>query len=178
MKKVIPFKKNILFKTNLSEITSISLEDNLKFDNNIVLGNFVVSGEYKMNDSSINTEPFNYDIPVEINIDEKYNLNKSTAEVSDFYYEIINNNTLNVNIEVTIDKMEEIPIIEEVRKENDLKEVNTEEVYSSYSVYIVREGDTVDSIINKYSIDKEKLQEYNDLKELKIGDKLIIPSNV
>ena len=87
MKKVIPFKKNILFKTNLSEITSISLEDNLKFDNNIVLGNFVVSGEYKMNDSSINTEPFNYDIPVEINIDEKYNLNKSTVEVSDFYYE-------------------------------------------------------------------------------------------
>ena len=78
------------------------------------------------------------------------------------------------------DTMKEEPVKEErcIEDETLFKEVNTEEVYSSYSVYIVREGDTADSIINKYSIDKEKLQEYNDLKELKIGDKLIIPSNV
>ena len=84
------------------------------------------------------------------------------------------------NIEMEKDTMKEEPVKEErcVEDETLFKEVNTEEVYSSYSVYIVREGDTVDSIINKYSIDKEKLQEYNDLKELKIGDKLIIPSNV
>ncbi len=214
MKKIIPFKKNILFKTNLSEITSISLEDNLNFKDNSVLGNFVVSGDYKMNDSSINTEPFSYDLPVEISIDEKYDLSKASVEVSDFYYEIINNDTLNINIEVTIDKMEEIPIIEEVRQENKLqeveieheniidsisddtnneiieekerciepeetlfKEIDSDEIYSSYSVYIVREGDTIESIVSKYGIDKEKLQEYNDLKDLKLGDKLIIPTN-
>lgn len=216
MKKVIPFKKNILFKTNLSEITSISLEDNLNFGENSVNGNFIVSGDYKMNDSSINTESFSYDLPVEISINEKYDLSKANVQVSDFYYEIINNDTLSVNIEVTLDKLEEIPIIEEVRKENELKEVEiektnileednqeieenlekseeikerciepeedlfkeveTDEIYSSYSVYIVREGDTIESIISKYSIDKDKLQEYNDLKDLKIGDKLIIPN--
>lgn len=223
MKKVIPFKKNILFKTNLCEITSISLEDNLSFQKNSVMGCFVVSGDYKMNDSSINTESFNYELPVEINIDEKYNLSKSTVEVSDFYYEIINDNTLNVNIEVTIDKLEEIPIIEEVRNSNEkLDEINLEitnlcdefvkkekkiieenddiedsntkrcveteetlfkymdsnENYSTYNIYIVREGDTIESILAKYNIDKEKVEEYNDLKELKIGDKLIIPNNV
>ena len=79
----------LLFKTNLSEITSISLEDDLKFEKNLVVGQFIVSGEYKMNDTSVNTEPFIYNLPVEISIDEKYNLDNSTIEVSDFYYEII-----------------------------------------------------------------------------------------
>jgi len=42
-------------------------------------------------------------------------------------------------------------------------------------VYIVREGDTIDSIMSKYKITRDLLNEYNDLNELKLGDKLIIP---
>lgn len=49
------------------------------------------------------------------------------------------------------------------------------ETYSSYRVYIVREGDSIESILNKYSITKEELEVYNDISELKIMDKLIIP---
>lgn len=203
MKKIIPFKKSILFKTNLSEVTSISLEDNLKIDENLIFGEFIISGEYKMNESSINTEPFIYNLPVEINVDDKYDLCNSIVEVSDFYYEIVNNSNLNINIEVTLDKLEEkiieekkeeiyeheierTNILEEVEETKErcvepeetlFKEIEDEEMYTSYSIYIVREGDTIESILSKYSIDKEKLQEYNDLKDLKIGDKLIIPSN-
>ena len=48
--------------------------------------------------------------------------------------------------------------------------------YASYKVYIVREEDTIESILVKYTIAREELEKYNNLKEIKIGDKLIIPS--
>lgn len=50
------------------------------------------------------------------------------------------------------------------------------ETYKSYKIYIVRDGDSIETILEKYSISKDKLEEYNDLKELKIGDKIIIPT--
>lgn len=50
------------------------------------------------------------------------------------------------------------------------------ENYASYKVYIVREEDTIESILVKYNIVREELEKYNNLKEIKIGDKLIIPS--
>ena len=50
------------------------------------------------------------------------------------------------------------------------------EVYVTYNVFIVREGDTLESILDKYNIDIEELKKYNDLSELKLGDKLIIPN--
>lgn len=51
----------------------------------------------------------------------------------------------------------------------------TSETYKSYKVYIVREGDDLELIMEKYSITKEELEAYNDLKEIKLGDKIIIP---
>lgn len=53
---------------------------------------------------------------------------------------------------------------------------DSNETYSTYYVYIVRENDSVDTILQKYNINKEILEMYNDLKEIKIGDKVIIPS--
>lgn len=53
--------------------------------------------------------------------------------------------------------------------------ISNDDIYVSYSVYIVREGDTLESIISKYQVSEEQLKDYNDLKELKLGDKLIIP---
>ena len=50
------------------------------------------------------------------------------------------------------------------------------ETYSTYHVYIVRDGDTLDSILSNYQITKEDLEAYNDLSDLKLGDKLIIPA--
>lgn len=50
------------------------------------------------------------------------------------------------------------------------------ETYATYYVYIVRETDTIETILQKYNINKEEIELYNDLKELKIGDKIIVPS--
>ena len=37
--------------------------------------------------------------------------------------------------------------------------------------------DTIDGIISKYNISKELLGEYNNIEDIKSGDKLIIPSD-
>lgn len=242
MKKIVPFKKEIVFKTNLSEITSISLEHNLqKKDNNIINGNFVVSGNYKVNETSINTERFSYELPFDINVDEKYMLDNVVIDIDDFYYEIINNKSLEVNIDVLIDHLEEKPLIEEkeiIKEEKEdvsnIMEIEKEdedimercieaedilssleekdekenenvirddkkievveqksvtkinslfdnldsstETYKTYKVCIMRAGDTIESVLQKYTITKEELEIYNNLSDIKIGDKLIIPS--
>lgn len=50
------------------------------------------------------------------------------------------------------------------------------EIYVAYNVFIVRDGDTIDSIMEKYGVNEELLKQYNDLSNLQIGDKLIIPT--
>ena len=50
------------------------------------------------------------------------------------------------------------------------------EEYSTYNVAIIREGDTIDSIIEKYNVDIEEIKKYNDISNLQLGDKLIIPN--
>ncbi len=211
MKKVIPFKKEIIFESNIAEITSISLEHNLEIKDNSVIGSFDISGTYKMTLTSTITEDFNYNIPFEIALDERYLLDNAMADIDDFYYEILNDRVLSINIEVGIDGIEEIEmedkmpnIIEEskefeelnrdessdientqeekrcIEEENPISNVFTSvsdvETYKSYTVYIVRENDTIESILTKYSVSKEELEAYNNLEELKIGDKLIIPN--
>lgn len=253
MKKIVPFKKEISFQTNLSEITSISLEHNLHLsDNNLITGNFNISGEYKIADTSVSTELFSYQLPFDINVDEKYDLTNLVVDIDDFYYEIVNNKILEVNIDVLLDKLVEKPLIEKeeiikeesvdvsdvmdnekimdesdsdimercIEKEDILSELEKEddklkmqkesndrptqiiseetevketksiqkinslfdnldsssETYKTYKICIIRNGDTIEGVMQKYSITKEELEKYNNLSEVKIGDKLIIPS--
>ena len=84
-------------------------------------------------------------------------------------------------------KIEEIKEDEEDNKLDKTDEVNKKiktlfntgsdtEEYITYQIYIIREGDTVESIVAKYDIDVESLKEYNDISDLKLGDKIIIPA--
>ena len=52
---------------------------------------------------------------------------------------------------------------------------NTANTYITYNVYIVKDNDTIDTICNSYNVSKELIQEYNDIHDLKTGDKLLIP---
>ena len=207
MKKIVPFKKEISFKTNLSEITSISLDHELELDGYTIKGNLFISGSYKMNDVSVNVEEFKYNIPVNIEMNNNYILDDIKMDIEDFYYEIIDNNILSVDIEVSIDNLKEAPmeeekhpiIIEEEMVPVDFEVTNLEDVeesrvdatdvksvfnnfddsnetFSTYKICIVKETDTVESIVLNYGITKELLSEYNDISDIKIGDKLIIPS--
>lgn len=218
MRKIIPFKKEIKFDNNLYEITSISLEHTLHRDDRNIEGSFIISGEYRITESSSNTLEFYYDLPFAIDIDDKYNIDNVDIDINDFYYEILDNKYLVINIEVKLDHIEEIlmerkedvmdineteevpacveediiePEEERVFKEQTIKEEKSKEIkieevkslfsnmdndnYVTYKVYIVRETDSIESIINKYQVTKEDIELYNDISEIKIGDKIIIP---
>lgn len=60
---------------------------------------------------------------------------------------------------------------------NIFNDVNGEDSYVTYRVYRVDEGDTIDKIIEKYNTSKEELEKYNNIIDINIGDKLIIPAN-
>lgn len=53
---------------------------------------------------------------------------------------------------------------------------NTEETYTTYSVYLLRENDNIEDVLSKYNITREELGYYNNLDDLHVGSKLIIPS--
>ena len=74
------------------------------------------------------------------------------------------------------EEVKERCIEEEGPLPNIFNNISESETYKSYTVYIVRENDTLESILNKYSTSKELLEPYNNLEELKIGDKIIIPN--
>lgn len=272
MKQIIPFNKEIAFKTMIGEIQSISLEHTLKIkDDNNIKGDFIVSGSYKMTEASTIAEEFSYKIPVDIYIDEEYDLEDAVIDIDDFKYSIINDDTLDVKIDLLLDKMELVKterkiskeeeviqahldkdylklksetlpkeeqkeeVLEESKEEKELvldrndiekeekesilerkNKENKEEImtttieedvidaveipietkntevkekveslfnkfsdeedsYSTYKVYIVRENDNLESIIEKYNISLDELREYNNVDDLKLNDKLIIP---
>ena len=53
--------------------------------------------------------------------------------------------------------------------------INNENKYYTYKVYIVRQGDTIENICSKYNVQIEDLLEYNDINNISLGDKIIIP---
>lgn len=53
---------------------------------------------------------------------------------------------------------------------------NSEETFTTYSVYIIRKEDSIEKILDTYNVTKEELSEYNDLSNLEIGSKIIIPN--
>lgn len=200
----------------IGEITAISLEHNLKFVNDSeVKGDLILSGKYKLTEASRLEEDFKYNIPAEISLFEKLDLNTINIEITDFYYEIENEDTMVCNIELLVEGDEIIPekLEDEVREcDGDLKteeeieipvkenvEVLQEEevvndnsstdnnkslffnfsdeaeTYGTFLVYIVRQNETINTIIEKYNTSLEELEKYNDLNNLGIGTKLIIP---
>ena len=106
MKQTIPFTKDITFKTKIGEITAISLDNDLMLKGeDLISGNFYISGNYKMLETSTIEETYNYKIPCEIAISEDYDTFDATVDIDDFYYEIIDDEILRVNIVVVIDNL-------------------------------------------------------------------------
>ena len=264
MKKIVPFTKEINFKTMISKITSISLEHTLRVsEKNLISGYFIVDGTYKMTQASQIDEEFSYKIPVDIELNDRYDTKNITIDIDDFTYEVVDEERLNLNISVCLDNLiekEELisePVVEDfsemVSKDNnsranndvlddlfldtsDVKdlEINLDnnnnkgedqkdkielideesnpkttkkemkentmskqditnsdnetvnslfasfkddtETFKTYSVYIMKEDDSLDNIFSKYNVDRDLVAEYNDLSTVKVGSKIIIPS--
>ena len=138
MKQIIPFKKELPFKTKVSDITSISLERKIEIlDSGIITGTFYITGDYKMNEGSINREKFSFDLPFDITLDPRYDVNSVKADIEDFYYDIINEDTLKVNIDLYIEA-EYLPdtsldnniLTEEDKSDNEMNDVQKEDEHA------------------------------------------------
>ena len=230
MKKTVSFTKDLEFPMQIGEITQITLEDDLKFiDKNNIEGKFLIEGKYKLTEASRLEEDFSFNLPVEITITENCDLDTCKISITDFKYEVVDEDILRANIDVLIEGVEVIEDIEteEVDREcdgdekkeeekeiptrgeenNTFKEIedkkndyiempkedvkneisedtnslfsnlnDDEDSFSTYSIYIMREGDTLEKVMEKYSVTKEKIEEYNDLSNITLNSKIVIPS--
>lgn len=123
------------------------------------------------------------EIPIKEDIDKVIN-NEFINDTDTLESDVL----LKENNEVKYDKRDDIIVNKKEKAETvdinkDDKVENTSifninedsETYGTLLVYIVRENETINSIITKYNTTIEELEKYNDLKDLSIGTKLIIP---
>ena len=123
------------------------------------------------------------EIPIKEDIDKVIN-NEFINDTDTLESDVL----LKENNEVKYDKRDDIvvtkkEVAETIDINKDDKVENTSifninedsETYGTLLVYIVRENETINSIITKYNTTIEELEKYNDLKDLSIGTKLIIP---
>ena len=211
MKKKVSFEKKIDFPTMIGEISAISLEQDLRFtDESNIEGYFLVAGKYKQTEASRLEEDFSYKIPTEIALTEKMDLNTSNIEITDFSYEVENDDSIVCHIELLIEGLElveeeetleerecdgdivekeiEIPVIGEDEEVMTEVEENHEkkssfffdveedsDTYGTFIVYLVRQNESIQSIIEKYHTTLEEVEKYNDVHNINVGSKLIIP---
>ncbi len=106
MNCIIPFTKDIKFGTSIVEITSISLEHEYTVNDHEILGNFIISGDYKSHEVSVNKEHFEHVLPFSVNLTTRIDTDSVDFAIEDFTYEIVDNDTLKVNIEYSINALE------------------------------------------------------------------------
>ena len=145
-----------------------------------------ISDDYDTYNASIDIDDFNYDvnqdklnISISLAIDglekkeieEEIEIKKETREDKEEKKEerCIDEEELKELETINNKKIIQEEKIETTKIEN--KETN----YYTYSVYIVKEDDTINTILEKYNITKDSLEEYNELENIKSGNKIIIP---
>lgn len=113
---------------------------------------------------------------VEENMEEPKELEEIHEDVDDYMDDYFKENKIELEDKTEVNSVKnDIDVHENINNiTNNI--MNTENKYYTYKVYIVRGGDTIESICTKYNITYEELKEYNDLSEINVGDKLIIPS--
>lgn len=147
--------------------------------NNLSTEDYFNDGEIKEEVTDINVDTDIKDNEIEskksnINdneIDIGKNIIKDNEMETEIQKTLINDNQINTTIK---DKVNEINSDIEIGNITD-NIISNDKNYNIYKVYIVREGDTVDSICAKYNVKYDDIKDYNNLNEINIGDKIIIP---
>ena len=86
-----------------------------------------------------------------------------------------------IEMDLDVDEVKVIDEIPEVRDDNSFLKVTEKikeqtETYLTYRVYIFKQDDTIEKVLEKYDITLEQLSDYNNLDEISEGVKLVIPS--
>lgn len=102
MSEAFVVERDFLFKDSIFEITSISVEHDEDINGSNLEGNFIISGDYRLHEISINKEDFSFKLPFTHEIRSNVNLDTVNLEITDFTYELNNNDELHVHIEYIV----------------------------------------------------------------------------
>lgn len=163
MNCIIPFTKDIKFNTNISEIVSISLEHEYTANPEEILGNFIITGEYKTHEVSVNKEHFEHVLPFSVNLTTKIDTDSVDFAIENFTYEIVDKDTLKVNIEYSINALElkEEEVFEPVPEERE----SFEEILDSIDEEIEQENEEL--VLEPKKIEEnEETREDNEMNTL------------
>lgn len=134
-------------------------EYNIEVDNDKELNNNVIKDI--MDGLDINNKDTNINISIDNDSDNNFILNKT---------KIINDiNSDNNVVDVDMDKREDNIVNNQVFTSND------DNSFVTYKICIVRENETIDTILEKYNTTLDILRKYNVINDIKVGDKIIIP---
>ena len=128
-------------------------------------------------------EKVNVEKPAEVKKEERQSIMPNKEERND---DLMNDNVITSNKnEDTLrreedSKKEAKKEVSEERESDITSKIETglfdkEEKYITYKVHIVRDTETIDEITTKYNVSKEELEKYNDLNNIVLGTKIIIP---
>ncbi len=152
------------FIYNVVDDKSLLCKIELAVDGNIIENNREYDGDPidqkeielpKIDDKKVETEILDADVVEE----EKIVDDKSKKNVVDEERDDVDN-----------DEVEEDALEEQLFNID-----NSKETFGTFIVYMVRQNETINSIISKYNTSLEEIEKYNDIKDLSIGSKLIIP---
>ena len=111
---------------------------------------------------------------IEVNVDDR-DIGLEEKEIEPTVIDnSIENSTIN-NIQVDLDSKVNVNTKSDIEKELFTNIDDTPE-YSIYRVYTMKDDDTIDKILETFGVNRELLAEYNDLDNIVIGSKIIIPS--
>lgn len=102
MSEAFVVERDFLFKDSIFEITSISVEHDEDINGSNLEGDFIISGDYRLHEISINKEDFSFKLPFTHEIRSNVNLDTVNLEITDFTYELNNNDELHVHIECIV----------------------------------------------------------------------------
>lgn len=160
MKKIINYEKDILFKTNIGEICSISLEHDFTVDDGFLVGEFIISGDYKPNILSLNKEAFNYQLPLEYELEDNVDIATLSYDIENFEYNV-KDDELSVFIDFGI-RYEECsmePTIPEISEE-DLDSLDFDAIelpaFVDRQSEVEIDGDNIETKVEEEEIETEK----------------------
>ena len=151
---------------------------------------FIVDLGNKIERESVNFDilDFTYDLKDSNTLKVDIEFSVEAEDVPEIIEEEISaDDEIRLEEEITefIEKEEPIEDIVEERKIDEISQdtiLNTlsteEETYKTYHIHIVKENETLESICTIYNVDTDYLKEYNNLDEITIGDKLLVPDEV
>ena len=102
MSEAFVVERDFLFKDSIFEITSNSVEHDEDINGSNLEGDFIISGDYRLHEISINKEDFSFKLPFTHEIRSNVNLDTVNLEITDFTYELNNNDELHVHIEYIV----------------------------------------------------------------------------